>query len=206
MTPSSEARAEARAAVCAATAAGDTPRAIRAAQELLRRGGAQDLSFLRREIEKATNWSPPLTPVKVALLSSFSIEFVEPALVVQGFLSGLAVQIHRLPVLNGLDFVFAQTHYSGHVAGWKNELAIFDADENPSKRGSRQWQTDSEGRTAVGNRFDCNGPTEFLYLLLHDGQPKAPAGSLREGWARGNSGLKDQGQGCLFAHRLRSLR
>jgi len=95
MTPSSEARGEARAAVCAATAAGDTPRAIRAAEDLLRRGGAQDLSFLRREIEKATNWSPPLAPVKVALLSSFSIEFVEPALVVQGFLSGLAVQIHR---------------------------------------------------------------------------------------------------------------
>ncbi len=95
MTPSSEARSEARAAVCAATAAGDTHHAIRAARELLRRGGAQDLSFLRREIEKATSWSPPLTPVKVALLSSFSIEFVEPALVVHGFLSGLAVQIHR---------------------------------------------------------------------------------------------------------------
>src|SRR5437667_10627295 len=95
MTPSSEARAEARAAVCAATAAGDTHHAMRAAQELLRQGGAQDLSFLRREIAKATTWSPPLTPVKVALLSSFSIEFVEPALVAHGFLSGLAVQIHR---------------------------------------------------------------------------------------------------------------
>ncbi len=85
MTPSVEAGAEARAAFLAATAAGDTHRAIRAAQQLLRRGGAQGLSFLRREIEKVTHWSSSLTPLKVALLSSFSIEFIEPALVVHGF-------------------------------------------------------------------------------------------------------------------------
>src|SRR3989442_7810640 len=95
MTPSSEARAEARAAVCAATAAGDTHHAMRAAQELLRRGGAPDFSFLRREIAKGTTWSPPLTPGKVALLSSFFIQVVEPALVAHRFLSGLGLQIHR---------------------------------------------------------------------------------------------------------------
>src|SRR5690349_21184623 len=100
MTASLEATSDARAAFLAATQAGDTYRAMNAARELLRdgrRGGGAggDLSFLSRELGTAVSWSPALVPLKVALLSSFSIEFVEPALVVHGFLNGLAIDIHR---------------------------------------------------------------------------------------------------------------
>jgi FkbH-like protein len=106
MTASLEATSDARAAFLAATEAGDTYRAMNAARELLRdgrkgggAGGAAgaggDLSFLSRELRTAVSWSPALVPLKIALLSSFSIEFVEPALVVHGFLNGLAIDIHR---------------------------------------------------------------------------------------------------------------
>ncbi|HVH68738.1 MAG TPA: HAD-IIIC family phosphatase [Gemmatimonadales bacterium] len=93
MTPSPEPASELRGAFRSAAKAGDTHRAIRAARELLHPG--HHLSFLVREIAKAAEWDPPLTPIKVALLSSFSIEFAEPALVAQGFLNGLAVKIYR---------------------------------------------------------------------------------------------------------------
>ena len=96
MTASLETGSDARAAFLGATQAGDTYHAMHAARELLRQGrGDHHLSFLRRELDKATTWSPPLVPLKVALLSSFSIEFAEPALVVHGFLNGLAMKIHR---------------------------------------------------------------------------------------------------------------
>src|SRR2546425_8853648 len=96
MTASLETGSDARAVFLGATQAGDTYHAMHAARELLRQGRADHrLSFLRRELDKATTWSPPLVPLKVALLSSFSIEFAEPALVVHGFLNGLAMKIHR---------------------------------------------------------------------------------------------------------------
>jgi len=96
MTASLETGSDARAAFLVATQAGDTYHAMRAARELLRQGRSdQHLTFLRRELDKVTSWSPALVPLKVALLSSFSIEFAEPAVVVHGFLNGLAIKIHR---------------------------------------------------------------------------------------------------------------
>jgi FkbH-like protein len=96
MKLSSQTQANARDAFVAAKQAGDTHRAIHAARELLHgEGGVRQMSFLARELETATNWRVPLNSLKVALLSSFSIEFAQPALVVYGFLNGLDIRIYR---------------------------------------------------------------------------------------------------------------
>ncbi len=87
---------DAREAFAAAAQQGDTYRAIRAARELLHdRGGVSQMSFLARAIEKTVNWCVPLKPLKVALLSSFSIEFAQPALITYGFLNCLGIKIYR---------------------------------------------------------------------------------------------------------------
>ena len=96
MTRSAQTYTDAREAFGAAAQAGDTYRAIRAARELLHgRGGISEMSFLARAIEKTINWCAPLKPLKVALLSSFSIEFAQPALITYGFLNGLGIKIYR---------------------------------------------------------------------------------------------------------------
>jgi len=96
MKLSTQTQANARDAFVAAKQNGDTYRAIHAARELLHgEGGVRQMSFLVRELETATNWRVPLNSLKVALLSSFSIEFAQPALVAYGFLNGLDIRIYR---------------------------------------------------------------------------------------------------------------
>jgi FkbH-like protein len=76
--------------------AGDLATAMRAARILLGnnpQGGAA--SFVCRAVEKAPPDRLPLAPLRVALLSSFSIEFIHDVLVALGFLEGLRIQIYQ---------------------------------------------------------------------------------------------------------------
>ena len=96
MTLSAHTKANAREAFVTAKKERDTYQAIRAARELVQgEGGIRHLSFLAREIEATTDWRVPLHPLKIALLSSFSIEFAQPAIVTYGFLNGLEIKVFR---------------------------------------------------------------------------------------------------------------
>ena len=96
MTLRVQTQPDAREAFVAAKKGGDTYQAIRAARELVQgERGTRYLSFLAREIEATKNWRFPLHPLKIALLSSFSIEFAQQAIVTYGFLNGIDIQIYR---------------------------------------------------------------------------------------------------------------
>lgn len=73
-------------------AQGRTAAAIQVARELLQaHPGVRSFRYLRTLLDKHA--ADGLKPVTVALLSSFSIEFVQDALVAQGFASGARVKV-----------------------------------------------------------------------------------------------------------------
>jgi FkbH-like protein len=87
---------DARRAFRAGLDAGDLVTAMRAARTLLGtspQGAAA--SFIRRAVEKVPPDRLALAPLRVALLSSFSIEFIHDVLVALGFLEGLHIQIYQ---------------------------------------------------------------------------------------------------------------
>jgi FkbH-like protein len=79
----------------AALHAGDKFKAIRLARMLLSEDpGLRQLTFISRELEKIPRASLGLRPLKVALLSSFSIEFMKQPLITWGFLNGLDIELY----------------------------------------------------------------------------------------------------------------
>ena len=86
---------DARAAYLAALADGDTLRARAEARRYLQTANSPTRAtrFIRAQAEAAA--LDDLKPYRVALLSSFSIEFVEDALWVRGFVEGLNIDIYR---------------------------------------------------------------------------------------------------------------
>lgn len=75
---------------------GDLPNAKQFARRLLAESTATRVSAaLRKAIDAADKERLNLRPFRIALLSSFSIEFIHDALVCQGFLEGLDVRIYQ---------------------------------------------------------------------------------------------------------------
>jgi FkbH-like protein len=75
---------------------GDIFQAVRAIRALLQEHhGTRQCSFIRRAVEKIADGRLPLKPLRVALLSSFSIDFIHDALVAYGFLNGLRIDIYQ---------------------------------------------------------------------------------------------------------------
>ena len=71
-------------------------RAVKVARQLIdAEPGIRTFRFLRRALESCPAESIGFRPFKVALLSSFSIEFIHDALVAQGFASGLKIDIYQ---------------------------------------------------------------------------------------------------------------
>ncbi len=99
MTPegvSADPVAEARAAFLQAADAGDAHAAGRAGRRLLALDpGPRQRRLIRKTAEAARDWRPAPKPWTVALLSSFSLEFIHDALVARGFLDGLAIRPHQ---------------------------------------------------------------------------------------------------------------
>jgi FkbH-like protein len=96
MTVETSTADDARRAFRGSLEAGDLATAMRAARTLLGnnpQGGAA--SFICRAVEKAPPDRLPLATLRVALLSSFSIEFIHDVLVALGFLEGLRIQIYQ---------------------------------------------------------------------------------------------------------------
>jgi FkbH-like protein len=84
---------DARHAFSAALSGREVPRAIQAARTLLKETlGTRHLTFIRKSIEKVDGLD--LIPFKVALMASFSIEFLHDPLIVQGFLNGLKIDVY----------------------------------------------------------------------------------------------------------------
>jgi FkbH-like protein len=85
-----------RAAVSTALERRETHRAIQAARALLAGSpGARQWAFLRRAAEGVPAEALGLRTIRVALLSSFSIEFAHDPLIAQGFLNELRVEIYQ---------------------------------------------------------------------------------------------------------------
>jgi len=96
MTPSRQTSSDARKGFLSCVAAGDTWRAIQAARTLLKEDPSiRQLSFIRHAVEKIPPEKLSLTHFRVALLSSFSIEFIHNPLVVYGLLDGLRIEIYQ---------------------------------------------------------------------------------------------------------------
>lgn len=96
MTAEASTSNEARRAFRAGLDAGDMAAAIRSARSLLGKnpqGGT--VSFIRRAVEKTSPDQLPLAPLRVALLSSFSIEFIHDTLVALAFVEGLRIELYQ---------------------------------------------------------------------------------------------------------------
>lgn len=75
------------------TKTGNRDAAVQSAQKLLEAfSSAKNFRFLRNLIEKET--ALPLLPFRIALLSTFSIEFITDALIARGFANSLRISIH----------------------------------------------------------------------------------------------------------------
>jgi len=81
--------------VTAHLAAGELHRAAHAARELLEREPGRRTHAFLRDCARKSAASAALKPVKVALLSSFSIEFLHDSLIALGFVNGLAVDVYQ---------------------------------------------------------------------------------------------------------------
>jgi FkbH-like protein len=69
--------------------------AIRAARTLMAdESGLRQVSFIARELGKIAPDQLELKPLKIALLSSFSVEFLRQPLLVKSFLNGISAQIY----------------------------------------------------------------------------------------------------------------
>src|SRR6185437_11993305 len=72
------------------------PQAIRCAADLLQEDpSARQVSFIHNTLRGIPPGQLRLTTFKVALLSSFSLEFIYPYLIVYGFLNGLKIDIYQ---------------------------------------------------------------------------------------------------------------
>jgi len=79
-----------------AVVGGDAHALARAAQVLLKADGSrQNHRFLRNAIGRADSRTSGLRPYTIALLSSFSIEFLHDALIAMGIAHGLAITIQQ---------------------------------------------------------------------------------------------------------------
>jgi FkbH-like protein len=82
--------------ILALLAAGQRDAAIQAGRTLLgEQPGVRSLRFLRKTAESEAARQAGLKAYKVALLSSFSIEFLHDALIAYGFVNGLRLQLYQ---------------------------------------------------------------------------------------------------------------
>ncbi len=95
MTTDPHTLSNARNLLLAAVDAADLLGATTAARTLIDSGSAHQLRFVRRVVDKASVERLGLTPIKVALLASFSIEFSHDALVALSFVDGLHTDIYQ---------------------------------------------------------------------------------------------------------------
>lgn len=85
-----------RAALVAALEAGDTPRAVQAARDIvLASPTTRAARAVRAAFDTSRSRHVGLKPMRVALISSFSSEFLHDHLVAQGLASGLAVDVYH---------------------------------------------------------------------------------------------------------------
>ena len=74
----------------------DLPASIQAARQLIEEDdGLRQWSFIARSIEKVPDLMTQLRTVRVALLSSFSIEFVHVPLIARAFVNDLRLEIYQ---------------------------------------------------------------------------------------------------------------
>jgi FkbH-like protein len=96
MTSEASLSQDARRTFQAGLDAGDLVTARNAARALLGRNPqAHVATFVRRGLDKIPTDRLPLVPLRIALMSSFSIEFIHDVLAALSFLEGLRIQIYQ---------------------------------------------------------------------------------------------------------------
>ncbi len=94
--PASDCEAILRAEIASHLEQGDTPRACQAARALLLTSPSlRSARALRNAVDMHRERNPWLKPVRVALLSSFSSEFLHDHLIAHGLANGLAIDIYQ---------------------------------------------------------------------------------------------------------------
>jgi FkbH-like protein len=95
MTPNPTARSTLRDAFTAALHSGQKFESMQIARALLLEDSSlSQISFISRELERIPRSTLGLKPLKIALLSSFSIEFIKKPLAVLSFLNGIDAEVH----------------------------------------------------------------------------------------------------------------
>jgi FkbH-like protein len=84
-----------RAELLAALDAGDLPRSFLRSEALRAAAPAAHARFLRRELARPERASLPLRPLRIALLSSFSTEFLHDPLCAAAFHDGIRLEIYQ---------------------------------------------------------------------------------------------------------------
>jgi FkbH-like protein len=96
MTPDAEPQPSLRERFERAIETGDRQKALAVAREMLRHDTGTSLwSFIRKTVSNCPQDALDLHPLRVALLSSFSSEFLHDPLVSYGFINGLRIEIYQ---------------------------------------------------------------------------------------------------------------
>ncbi|MFH7044205.1 HAD-IIIC family phosphatase [Paucibacter sp. JuS9] len=170
------ARPEGRGLVQALLAEGQLQAAIEAARLLLLdQPSTLNQRFVRQQAQAVTQ--PGLKPLKLAFLSSFSIEFIHDAVIAQGFANGLAIEIYqpgfgqvRQEILNPASGLYAfapdLTLLAIEGEDWLPELYAGFMDADPATESLTQATTrclDDLVDLARQFRRHCSKP-----LLVHN--------------------------------------
>lgn len=147
--------------------------AVQSARQLLEaEPGVRTNRFLRKAIDSRRAESMGFRPFKVALLSSFSIEFIHDALIAHGFASALKVEIYQAPfgafrqeLLEAASGLYAATPDAVVLAvepeAWLPSATLAQGVEDPAARFGQNL-------TALAQTFRARSTAA---LLIHNSPP-----------------------------------
>lgn len=173
MNSDTQASAHARGELLSSVERGETFHAIQAARALLHEDpGIRQLSFIRKVLESAAAQRLSLRPFRVALLSSFSIEFIHSALIAHGFLNKLRIEIYQSgfgqfqqEILDPRSGLYAFSPDAAILAVEGRDLvpALYQYYLDSPKTGiERAVSAASDGVATLVRAFRKNSPASFL--------------------------------------------
>jgi FkbH-like protein len=155
----------------ASLAGGQIHQAMQAAQELLETEPGRGTHRFLRECAEASGGAPAgLKPIKVALLSSFSTEFLHDSLVAFGFAAGLQIDIYqagfgtfRQELLNPEGAL--------HAAATDVVILAVEADDWTIDAGAGFFDLTDNGLEAASNRFEKELTDLIAAFRAHSNAP-----------------------------------
>ncbi len=170
--------------------AGQSHKAICCGKLLLKESNIlRQYSFIRKNIEKNTTVFKTLPRMRVALLSSFSIDFIHDALVALGFLNGLQIEIYQAGFAQYRQEIFDQ---SSGMYEFEPDVVIIALEGKHVAQGTYKNYLDlTESKLEAINRDVSDEISGFIKsfrensgatLLIHDfSEPKFPELGILDG-------------------------